>query len=500
MRYYGIDPDRMRELGDESKKISSNLHDRAGEMRSRVRDLWLQEIAGSADAIFVELTEELSYLADFAAQKATDIEDAANGRQTTPDDDALARLEGSLNDGIGSTGLDDRESQIFLDAVNQWIADHPQCSADELREKMREAVAANNQQAVDALSKALWARLKLMGSDKSQIDKFLADLGDETVIIAVESVGAPPADLGTNAAALAAVTDLLTRYAAAPPGLPKIPASELSVYLMQRFGVDLQRANYGDTAAAHLDNISTWSELAAKCVTDSILLGPARRSDKPGPSFGGPRIGGVLRRVLNAHQQLLRGYLDNAVVAERLGRIAAYGATNQELNDMQIKFAGWVAQNGGGTADVRAFGELYVALAKAGHRFVGDWDKLLAVVGPWADLALKGLPFGSNLADILTGLMEPSGARKKKHAVMEQRNAALVILMLTDPKSAQTLLSALKIANVPPGDLSQERWDELMTAAANSQSGGDGPTADEINAAKNALGDLVLMLEGAWQH
>lgn len=503
-KFDGIDPDRMRDLSNGMTKVIHELNLEPSVVKGTIEDLMLEDVAGQPGRIFDEILQELGLLADFAMQKAADIENAAQGGQSTSDTSAADKLLASLNDGLGADGLDGAtDDAAMLDAINDWIRDNPRCSAADLRKKMDEAARAGNQDAVDALSRALWARIAAM-DNRAEIDQYLHDLGDDAVVLAVESIGFPPGTDG-NGASCEAVSNVYTQLASAKGHATPVDAdSEIGIYLMQRFGVDANTfGNYAEAAAARLLEAAARDEASAIGVANAIVNYPLSKN---------PRVAAVLRAVLKANPSVLAFKLSSKVTAQKVADIIAEGATDEELAELQGKLAAWVAERmvRGPGKDfnlddalfaLETYGNFAEALANVGHNIGKNWDVVWDVVAAVLDTKLGGA--ASSILAVLRGLVAPddddiySKRSAEDRAELEKKNTAMLLLALADPQAAAELAWVLERAGTKTGEVSPGAWDNLTGYKQTDeyQKMSDEQKAEKDAAINVALSKLVAITE-----
>lgn len=484
-----VDVGLLRDLGKSTWDVSELIRGQHRDYAHHAEFLKLSEsgLDSTLAKLCEELVMELRTFSDVARLKADDIEAVANGGSPSNSDLIAWRLnslEASLNDNVGSDGIAE-DDDLSPEALERWKYAKPPFTPQQLQQKMNQAAAAGNAEAVKFLSNALWWRLNSLTPDEAT--GFLFRLEPSVVVTAVESTGAP-------------ATLPVSRFLASMAGGNwRLQGGPLAEYLKDRHAFD--PADIKNWALDQLKEMSDKGGEEAKTALQGIDWWVVRGGD----GKRAPKLASLARRVALLNPDVLGFVVDSdSAWGQRLADLMATGSDGNDAESKRIREELLNIQAAlliyGETINVKnkeynenkpakdqlnpeagslTYAKYYRLMQAIGHGFSINGDAAIGALAAAVKLAKldRRISAIAELAKFLVGLKGvverddlPDKRANESDDEVDQKNVALMILMQRYPEGAQAILDAMKTkkgANVVLGDLKQEEWNGLPLTAPN---------------------------------
>lgn len=488
----GIDPDRLREVRGVALTLAENIGWHGETERTKIDSLQLHDVQGTIVTLCREVDDELRAFAAVAEQKAILVETVGNeGSDRIEVDDSLtARLERSLNDGVGSKGIaDPDEYKQYHDELDEWLDENPDFSSTEIRAKMDDAAEKGDTKALTQLSEAMVERANGMTDEEGR--EFLIECGPEAMLTAAELTHLPPT---------APVLGALARFATLDDH-PDASTSPLENFLFSRQG--LYQENWNEAANDHLLDLSSRSQHAAEIATKEMVH--LRLTGEVDPDRQ-VLIADTARKLAHKYPTIIEFQNRNSVKGQAFADLITTGSDGDdeaaekvraEVDELLFTYIDWTEGNDPHLTDLkssRAIAWFYRRLGNAGHGVRFNVAGLPAVIAPFADQFLNG--FASALVAV-PGLFikDPieHGAEKSDEYLEDQRTLAFMILARRNPDAALAIANRISSGEMPAdGRITEEMWENMPTVPNKNE-----PSRD-INKAADEFNDIMLQIEFLW--
>lgn len=497
----GIDPDRLREVRGIALTLAENIDWHGENERTLIANLELEDVQGTIVALCREVDDELRAFAAVAEQKARQVEEVADRRILDADwnggadrvlvDDALtARLEYSLNDGVGSDGIaDSNEFQQYRDGLDGWLEENPEFSPNDVYQKMTEAAKWGDTKALIQLSNAMVQRANSMSDDEGR--EFLIGCGAEAMLTAAELTQLP---------ATAPVLGALARFATLEDDFDN-SWSPLKNFLFSRQG--LAEEDRSELANDHLLRLSSRgrgpAERAMKAMVDLRLQGEVH----PDLQL---LLADTARQLAHMYPSVVEKQTRENTEGQALADLIATGTDGDdpaavearaEVDEILVNFIDWTEGNDTHLTDEEsslAIATLYRRLGNTGHGVGFNIWRVLEVLTTVGDPRVKG--FASALVAVQGLVVKDPIKESDKKADQyreDQRTAAFMILARRHPEAASAIAGQISAGGMPvDGRITKDMWGKMPQIPEN------GEPETELSQAAREFNKIMREIKPLW--
>lgn len=502
-----MDPDQLRVASSEASTVAELLGWEATMVGSRLYQYEMAEWGSYATEILSEVAEELGLLSRVATEKAYQIEQSANGGYAGGTGDLYDALKNSLDDGLGAKGTDEDDDPGYtVTDAQEWLERHPDYSPWAFSSEMQEAVASGNDEAIALLSESLWVRIDGMSHD--EVYRFIhSGIGQQVFMVAVEASPPPATEAVTDALA-----DCLWHEDDEWFDEYREP---FALYLAEKYGI-MGPDDQEQWASGKLLEFSRQSPEVAQTVLEYV----SRIAEYPNLLHAHPAMGELVRRIVSENPETFKTILGDDLLTQKVVDIMADGASEQEVQQIFLDYAEWATSRfgpaGGQSSYGLSIGVLYRAITKTGHGIGYDWSALLKTFVPWAEFAAGGVPLFTSISELDNFIIDDDTYKELgdgSEEDIDKINAALVILMLTEPAAAQVIIDRLATQDLGPGAVTRDQWNDRTkgepvdppltdgSVYCTAETFGDRATnfcVPTLEQAETLLTDAVEVIDGAW--